>query len=88
MSILEEIEFDQEPIISKLYEKNIRTGKGKDNPCFICGRYVDPSKAKSVHLSSDSGCLLPTNDEEHPHSQGFFDVGPDCAKKIPAQYLF
>lgn len=79
--------FDYEDLMSSRYDTNIRTGKGKDNPCFLCGLFVDRLKSKQIHLCERGG-LLGTSDENHPYSQGFFDIGPECAKKIPPQFLF
>ena len=68
------------------YDKNVQK-KGKDNPCIICGRYVDPDTTQMVHLSYHGGLMANDNDS-HPDSQGFFSIGAGCAKKIPAAYLF
>ena len=54
--------------------------------CLFCGRGTD--KGLSVHMTYD-GTLFP-NDEDHnddPNSQGWFGVGPECARKVPRRFV-
>jgi hypothetical protein len=69
-------------------EERYRNPKGYD-PCFICGRPVNPRYSWWVHLCTD-GTLFST-DLAHwadPQSQGAFPVGPECAKRIPRDHRF
>lgn len=57
-------------------------------PCFFCGNGVKDPLKHQVHFVTD-GTLFPV-DEDHdndPESQGWFSVGPDCAKKLPAGFV-
>lgn len=64
-----------------------RLEAGEDG-CVCCGRKVNPNTAKWVHMSTawkavPRGTELPAED-----CQGWFPVGPSCAKNIPAQFLY
>ena len=62
----------------------LRTHDGE--PCFICGREVNPSTAQVVHLMTD-GRLAPADAVVPMHNdQGWFSVGPECAKAIPVAF--
>lgn len=60
--------------------------KGDDEPCLVCGRKVNLERAASVHLTIDG--LVPVADatDYGAGDQGWFSVGPDCAKDIPKEY--
>ena len=59
-----------------------RNAKG-DHPCFLCGKATDGSR--EVHLVT-SGFLVPMDEEVEPdEDQGFFPIGPECAKKLPRE---
>jgi hypothetical protein len=52
-----------------------------DHPCFLCGRATDGTR--SVHLAT-FGALVPTTEVlEADEDQGWFDIGPECARKLP-----
>lgn len=58
--------------------------------CYICARPVDSRKTAWVHMSTNGG-LFPANSNEKYEweggtSQGWFEIGPECAKQVPAQY--
>lgn len=56
-----------------------------DEPCFLCGKATDGSRF--VHLVT-SGHLVPiAEDVADNEDQGWFPVGPECAKKLPAGYV-
>ena len=63
--------------------------KGQDY-CMFCGRGVKPlanGLPASVHMNVN-GTLFPVaEDHEGPDSQGWFSVGPECAKKVPREYV-
>ena len=60
--------------------------KGDDEPCIVCGRKVNLERASSVHLVV--GGLVPVADttDYGASDQGWFSIGPDCAKDIPKEY--
>ncbi len=58
-----------------------------DDTCLLCSSPVDSSKALWVHLTT-AGELVAKDEEltEGESSQGFFPVGKECAKHIPANF--
>lgn len=69
-----------------------RSSRNLPDECFVCGRGLTEEavqKGVSVHLLTD-GTLGPVGDEveamNHPDSQGWFPVGSECAKKVPADF--
>lgn len=72
-----EIQF---PTVTRFTGK-IPAGKRGWDKCILCDRPVNPGTAPTVHLSTHGGFLVDESDD-HPHSQGWFPVGPECAKKI------
>lgn len=52
--------------------------------CHFCQRPIKPTGLQ-VHMTTD---LELTTAAECENSQGYFEVGPECAKKIPARFLF
>lgn len=74
------------------FEKNAELGKGDGN-CLVCNRRMrmdDPSNAMA-HMTVD-GMLVHHDDDEAAEtlniSQGSFEVGSTCAKRIPAGYVY
>jgi len=68
-----------------------RSGGRFDDECFVCARGMTAAriaKAAMVHLLTD-GTIAPTADPiDDSTSQGFFPVGSECARKIPAAFRF
>jgi hypothetical protein len=63
-----------------------RRADADEEPCFICYRAVDITTAQAVHLMTD-GRLAPVDADVPLHNdQGWFSVGPECAKAIPAAF--
>ncbi len=56
-----------------------------DHPCFLCGKATKGER--QIHLHT-RGFIVPV-DEEIPeeHDQGWFDIGPECAKKLPKGFV-
>jgi len=85
--------WDLVPYEQKEINRGRKSSKSHDwNECICCGRALNPSaKLFWVHWSF-SGNLYPVNISDevayaHPEGdQGWFPVGADCAKKIPAEY--
>lgn len=69
-------------------EERYRNPHGYE-PCFICGRPVNPRTGWQVHLRND-GTLFPTRNDlghwQRPDSQGAFPLGSECAKRVPLAY--
>lgn len=57
--------------------------------CLICGRVIrDQKTATHVHLLTTGDLASrgePVTEEE---DQGFFPVGPECARRLPAAFRF
>ena len=83
------------PATTKLYESpkkeiNERKFGIKDTPqCICCMRPISQTTPEIwVHMNTDWLAVRPDIDEEHcaeytgADSQGCFQVGPDCAKKM------
>ncbi len=69
-------------------ERNRARG-GFDETCLLCGRGMSAQRAERgywVHLDT-ANHIVPV-DEELPerHDMGWFPIGNDCAKRVPAQY--
>lgn len=74
------------------FDRNGLLGKGDGN-CLVCNRRMnmaDPRNAMA-HMTVD-GDLVHHDDDALAEllgiSQGCFEVGPECAKRIPAGYVF
>lgn len=85
--------FDIEPIqpSQAVMERNeARVGDGE--PCVVCRKAVNTKTAKWVHMS-EAWKIYPASvsvEDAADLPQGTmytFPVGPECAKKIPKEYL-
>ena len=59
-------------------------------PCKLCGQIISDKALNTswfVHMTTN-GDLFPVEVElgDHEGSQGFFPIGPSCAKKISKKY--
>lgn len=69
-------------IYSPQRERNLdRLGEHPDT-CLSCGKRTKATLW--VHLLTTGEI---TDQAEHPDSQGSFPIGPDCAKKIPSNFI-
>lgn len=54
-----------------------------DNCCSSCGKALNPKRTIWLELSIDDGCLYyPDQFPKNHASQGCFEFGSDCAKKV------
>lgn len=66
--------------------------RGDQEPCVVCGKPVRDVEKYQVHMSNQ-GDLYPLSidtDAANGLPEGtmyYFPVGPDCAKKVPDNYL-
>lgn len=72
-------------------ERNERI-KPQADRCYLCGRPVkdwQDGPVWSVHLNGATGELFPVAEDHDtdPASQGWFTIGSECAKRIPAAYV-
>lgn len=62
---------------------NKRAGDSS-TPCFVCGRPTDGSRM--IRLNDSCGfVILP--DDPAEQDGGWFDIGPECAKKLPRGFV-
>lgn len=58
--------------------------------CVHCGRKLNPTRAWTVHPINGGGVLLHPDDEAKyvpdGGDMGCWDLGPECAKKVPIEY--
>jgi hypothetical protein len=70
-------------------ERNRRSNRRNlPDECFICGRGMAQDaieRGSSIHLLTD-GTLALVGDMDNPLSQGWFPVGSECARKVPAEF--
>ena len=78
----EVIAYEDVPVSAKRGDH--RDGDG----CFLCNRKVGTKITYIVHMSVD-GDLLPfwKGQEHDPNSQGCFQIGSECQKKLPKQFV-
>jgi hypothetical protein len=74
--------------------EEIQTKKGRqksnagNNTCIICGKEIKKgSKHKMVHLLTN-GNIVSYSGDDIEHSQGFFTVGMECARKLVIEFAF
>jgi len=54
-----------------------------DNCCSNCGKKLNPEKTIFLELSITDGCVYDPDEFPQDHeSQGWFEFGKDCAKKV------
>lgn len=55
-------------------------------PCIVCGRKLDDARCQFVH--GVVGGYVPVDDttDYGAADLGWFGIGPECAKTIPAEY--
>lgn len=66
-----------------------RSGCENNPECKMCGRKMSRSahqKARSVHMTV-FGDLVPVSAQIGDESQGFFEVGSECAKRLPKDFV-
>lgn len=54
------------------------------NSCVCCG--LKTAEKFFIHVSTD--WLAVNTDKTFKESQGFFPIGPECAKKFPNEFIF
>lgn len=56
-----------------------------DIGCALCGQEIENPQF-GIEIST-SGELIPLSEADRDDSQGVFDIGPTCAKKVAKKYL-
>lgn len=82
MTTNEFIEINHDDVLSPKYYDNIRKYGEHSDTCFICGKRT--ASGKWVHYTT-RGKL--TNNPNHEHTQGYFPIGNECAKKLPKSFV-
>jgi len=82
------IEIPLDEVRSLNYDANIKKYGHRDDNCLLCGKPIKNSDtAKSVHLLTN-GNIVSYQSDDIEGSQGFFDVGSDCAKTLVIKFTF
>lgn len=74
--------------LPKRAEQRIWNKRAGDSstPCFVCGRPTDGSR--NILLDESCGGIIPADtDELAVPNGGWFDVGPECARKLPKTHV-
>lgn len=68
------------------YKRNIQMPETAECPnrCHFCQQPIREN-GMQVHMTTNNTL---TTAEEHTDSQGFYDIGPECAKKVPKRFIF
>lgn len=53
--------------------------------CFLCGKTIH-SRKYLIHLLTDG--TLVSSDQEFDDDQGFFEIGSECRKRLPDNFVF
>lgn len=58
-------------------------------PCFLCGRTLAPYGPSTLAIHLTIGDMIVPVEHEIPMNddQGWFRIGPECAKKLPEGYV-
>lgn len=74
---------------SAKYDDNIERLGDHSDTCFICGKRT--SEKLFIHYTTN-GDIVNTQAEDlssiDRESQGFFPIGPECAKKYKKEFIF
>lgn len=62
-------------------------GYYNENQCCLCGKKVGKNPSY-VHYLTNGNITSEQDDSKIPNSQGCFPVGSECAKKLPAVFVF
>ena len=82
---IEQINLKEQPTIIVKWSGDMQFAG--DNCCAICGFKIRGNHSYAVHLSVN-GYLLPTDQHTNDYdiTQGFFAVGSECRKQLPATH--
>ena len=71
-------------VTSPNYVDNSDRCHGNQEPCAVCGKPIEPSKAKHyVRMHVMWAALMPDEEVEPGYDQGYFPIGTDCLRKHP-----
>lgn len=72
---------------SKLLDKNLDKNHGDADTCALCGNRVKPETAREIHKNTNGQILPIEATVAENEDMGWYSVGPECAKKLPAGYV-
>jgi len=65
--------------------------EGSPDKCFLCGRTLlrktGIASILDIHLSTGGGLIPVDQADGSDDDQGWFPIGTECAKKLPAAYV-
>ncbi len=85
-SIQRIIEIPLDEVRSKTYDEMVEHFGDHSDTCFLCGRRI--KAGRELHVQYLTNGNLVSTDQDVENSQGFFPVGPDCAKKLVIKFAF
>lgn len=71
---------------SPRYENNIDRLGEHSNTCVCCG--LRTAEKNFIHATTDWLAIDEKDSANVENSQGFFPIGPECAKKLPKEFIF
>ena len=69
----------------KKYANEERLGS-HSNSCICCGLLT--AEKFFIHATTDWVAIDEIDADKVANSQGFFPIGPECAKKFPKEFIF
>lgn len=82
------IEIPLDEIQSENYHQNIEKFGDHENTCICCGKRIKTyPNCNYVHLLTN-GNIVSYSGDDIENSQGFFPIGPNCAKKMIINFSF
>ena len=79
---------DLDKVRNKNYYLNMdKRGHECYNACILCGKDLDGARA-FVHMTVDGKLTdLSVNEIGETDSQGYFEIGSSCARKLPKSFV-
>ncbi len=71
---------------SPRYDSNIERLGDHTDTCICCG--LRTAEKLFIHATTDWEAIDEIDEKKVPNSQGLFPIGPECAKKLPKQFIF
>lgn len=90
IEVIEYAEWRASAEVRDANSKQHRRGWQDNVECKMCGRKMSSAaiaKARSVHMTTNLDLVRVDIDESIIDSQGFFEVGSECAKRLPKGFV-
>lgn len=90
IEVIEYAEWRANIEVREANSKQHRHGWQDNAECKMCGRKMSSAaiaKARSVHMTTNAQLVRVDIDASIIDSQGFFEVGSECAKRLPKGFV-